>query len=62
MSSNPECRNVFGVPQGNEHDDSSAGSGFLSRLDTMEKLILSSFIAVIVLLIAIFAGLVILYT
>ena len=61
MSPNPKCRNVFGVQQENEHDDINARSGFLSRLDKMEKLIVSFFIAIIVLLIIISAGLVIPY-
>jgi cell division protein FtsL len=53
---------MFGVQQGNEHDDNVKRTGFLSRFDKMEKLMLSTFIAAIVLLIAIFTGLVILYT
>ena len=62
MSSISKCRNLFGVQQGNEHDDNIERSGFLSRLDKMEKLILSFFIAVIVLLFTISTGLVILST
>jgi hypothetical protein len=62
MRSIPQCRNVFGVQQGNEHDDNSGRSGFLSRLDKMEKLLLSSLIAVIIMLITISTGLILLCT
>jgi hypothetical protein len=56
MSSIPKCRNLSGVQQGNEHDDNVERSGFLSRLDEMEKLILSALIAMIALLISISIG------
>ena len=60
MSSNPECHNLFGVQQGNEVDDAIERSSYISRLDKMEKFILSAFIVVITLFFTIFIGLVIL--
>jgi hypothetical protein len=60
MSSIPECRNLSGVQQGNEHGDTIERSSYISRLDKMEKLILSAFIVVITLFFTIFIGLVIL--